>query len=75
MKLLQFILGIIITLSSLCCSIFLFFYGVSIEDSVILLLSLFFLIISYIFSKIIDIKNNEYTVKIVNLIYNYFYKE
>lgn len=75
MKLLQFILSITIILSSLYCSAFLFTYGIVVEDSLLLVISLLFLGIAYFFSRIIDIRNNEYTIKIIDTIYNYFYKD
>lgn len=74
MKLLQFILSIIVTFASAYCTIFLFFYGMAMEDGVIIFLAAFFLGIMYFFLKIIDLRNNEYTVKIIDLIYNYLYK-
>ena len=68
MKLLQFILGIIVTFASAYCSIFLFFFGMAKEDGMVIFLSLFFLGITYFFPKIADIKNNEYTHKTIKLI-------
>lgn len=74
MKLLQFILGIIVTSASAYCSIFLFFFGMAKEDGMILFLSAFFLGITYFFPKMIDLGNNEYLHKIVDKLYKLFYE-
>lgn len=75
MKLLQFILGVIVTFTSIYCAIYLLFYGMAKSDGMILFLSAFFLGIAYFFPKMVELGNNEYLHKIVDKIYKLFYED
>ena len=74
MKLLQFILGIIVTFASFYCAVYLLFYGMAKADGMILFLSAFFWGITYFFPKMIKLRNNEYLYKIAYKLYRLFYE-
>lgn len=68
MKLMLYIASIIIIVYLGYCAGFSFFYGMAMEDSIILIKSVLFTILMCYFAKWTKIKNNEYTKKILNLI-------
>lgn len=75
MKLLQFVFGIIVTITLVYCGMFLLFYSTVMMDTVLLFLAIFFLSLAYFFPKMIELNKNEYILKIKDFIYTYLYKD
>jgi len=69
MKLFIFILSIIVPIAAIYCFVYLFFYGMAMEDSMSLMVSLLFLLIAYLWCILIKPLDNEYFTKIKKVIH------
>ena len=67
-KLLMYILSIIVLFSAIYCSIFCLFYGITMEDWIFMLISIFFAGIAYYWNMAIKPFEHEYTIKIINVL-------
>lgn len=67
MKLIVYILTMLVLVAAIYCSVFCFFYGMSMEDGVFMFLSMFFGVIAYYWNLAMKPSKNEYTKKIVNI--------
>lgn len=75
MKLFAYILSIIVVLCLVYVTGFLFFYGMSTEDAMILIMSAIFAGLTYFFCKMTQLEDNEYTRKLIKFINDYLGEE
>lgn len=68
MKLIKYIFCLVVLFALIYSTGFCFFYGVTLEDWVFMLMSAFFAGLAYFWNVMFHLENNEYTKKVTDIL-------